>query len=173
MYRISIKRNNVKRVSEEPYKVVSLPSKWEKWEDVSEPGEYAYELTRMLEKCEIRAYKGGLTMKDFLYLQYLVIRPMGVAPDDKDFDRKAEFALHNIMDDERQANILADEKVCLDCFGRMMSFVVRVPFTSDGWYPPQHMSIKGNRIYQGGMSGGDWYDQELSTNINNIYCLEG
>ena len=45
-------------------------------------------------------------MKDFLYLQYLVIRPMGVAPDDKDFDRKAEFALHNIMDDERQANIL-------------------------------------------------------------------
>ena len=112
-------------------------------------------------------------MKDFLYLQYLVIRPMGVAPDDKDFDRKAEFALHNIMDDERQANILADEKVCLDCFGRMMSFVVRVSFTSDGWYPPQHMSIKGNRIYQGGMSGGDWYDQELSTNINNIYCLEG
>ena len=45
-------------------------------------------------------------MKDFLYLQYLVVRPMGVAPDDKDFDRKAEFALHNIMDDERQANIL-------------------------------------------------------------------
>ena len=42
-------------------------------------------------------------MKDFLYLQYLVVRPMGVAPDDKDFDRKAEFALHNIMDDERQA----------------------------------------------------------------------
>ena len=35
------------------------------------------------------------------------------------------------------------------------------------------MSIKGNRIYQGGMSGGDWYDHELSTNINNIYCLEG
>ena len=38
MYRISIKRNNVKRVSEDPVKVISLPSKWEKWEDVSEPG---------------------------------------------------------------------------------------------------------------------------------------
>lgn len=65
MYRISIKRNNVKRVSEEPFKVVSLPSKWEKWEDVSEPGEYAYELARMLEKCEIRAYK----IEDLHYLK--------------------------------------------------------------------------------------------------------
>ena len=65
MYRISIKRNNVKRVSEDPVKVISLPSKWEKWEDVSEPGEYAYELTRMLEKCEIRAYK----IEDLHYLK--------------------------------------------------------------------------------------------------------
>ena len=53
MYRISIKRNNVKRVSEEPVKVVSLP------------GEYAYELARMLEKCEIRAYK----IEDLHYLK--------------------------------------------------------------------------------------------------------
>ena len=65
MYRISIKRNNVKRVSEDPVKVISLPSKWEKWEDVSGPGEYAYELTRMLEKCEIRAYK----IEDLYYLK--------------------------------------------------------------------------------------------------------
>ena len=65
MYRISIKRNNVKRVSEDPVRVISLPSKWEKWEDVSEPGEYAYELTRMLEKCEIRAYK----IEDLYYLK--------------------------------------------------------------------------------------------------------
>ena len=112
-------------------------------------------------------------MKDFLYLQYLVIRPLGVAPDNKDFDRKAEFVLHTIMDDERRANILADEKVCQDGYGRMMSFIVRVPFTSNGWYPPQNMSIKGNRIFQEGMSGGDLYDQELSTNINNTYCLGG
>lgn len=65
MYRISIKRNNVKRVSEEPFKVVSLPSKWEKWKDVSEPGEYASELAWMLEKCEIRAYK----IEDLHYLK--------------------------------------------------------------------------------------------------------
>jgi hypothetical protein len=111
-------------------------------------------------------------MKDFLYLQYLVVRPMGVTPEDKAFDTKADFALHNIMDNERQANILADERVCLDCWGRLMSFVVRVPYSSDGWYPPQHMSIRKNRIYIGGMVDGDWEDEELSTNINNIYCLE-
>lgn len=75
-------------------------------------------------------------MKDFLYLQYVVIRPIGVAPDDKDFDRKAECLMTAIMDDERRANILADEKV---------SF---------------------------GNTGYLTHDQELSTNINNIYCLE-
>ena len=111
-------------------------------------------------------------MKNFLYLQYFVIRPLGVAIDNKDFDRNAEFVLNAIMDDEWRANILANEKVCKDGYGRLMSFIVRVSFSSDGWFPPQNMSIKGDRIFRGVMSGGDWYDQELSTNINNIYCLE-
>ena len=113
-----------------------------------------------------------MIMKDFLYLQYLVIRPLGVTPDNKDFDRKAEFVLHTIMDDERRANSLADKRVCLDEDGRLMAFIVRVPYSPGGWCPPKHMSIKGNHIFRGGMSRCDWHDQELPTNINNIYCLE-
>ena len=111
-------------------------------------------------------------MKNFLYLQYFVIRPFGVARDNKDFDQKAEFVLNTIMDDEWRANILANEKVCKDGYGCLMSFIVRVSFSSDGWFPPQNMSIIGDRIFRCVMDGGDLYDEELSTNINNIYCLD-
>ena len=57
MYRISIKRNKVVVVSQEPYEVKQLPSQWEKFADVEAAGEYDYALSRMLEKCEILAYK--------------------------------------------------------------------------------------------------------------------
>lgn len=57
MYRISIKRNNVVVVSEEPYEVKQLPSKWEVFAEVEAAAEYDYALSRMLEKCEILAYK--------------------------------------------------------------------------------------------------------------------
>lgn len=57
MYRISIKRNNVVVVSEEPYEVKQLPSKWEVFAKVESAGEYDYELSKMLEKCDILAYK--------------------------------------------------------------------------------------------------------------------
>lgn len=49
MYRISIKKNKVERVF--------APSKWEVWQEVDEVGSFDYELIRMLEKCEISAYK--------------------------------------------------------------------------------------------------------------------
>lgn len=111
-------------------------------------------------------------MKDALYLQYLVIRPMGVSPDSTDFDRKAEFLLHMILDDERLASVLADKKHCQDCHGRMMSFIVKIPHAYDGWYPPQNLSIRGDRIYEVWMYEGEWIDHELSTTVDHIYCLE-
>ena len=111
-------------------------------------------------------------MKDFLYLQYIIIRPLGITPNYKDFDRKAELVLNMIIDDERKANILANKKVCKDCYGRMMSFIIRVQYSSDGWYLPQNLSIKGNKLFQAFMLEDEWYNKELSTNINNIYCLE-
>lgn len=56
-YKISIKKNNVVRISENPYKYRKLPSKWEVWKNVESIGECQQELLKMFEKCEIEAYK--------------------------------------------------------------------------------------------------------------------
>lgn len=60
MYRTSIKKHNVKVVSEEPYTVKELPTKWEVLEEYGSLGlrEYGSEsLLRALEKGEITAVK--------------------------------------------------------------------------------------------------------------------
>ena len=112
-------------------------------------------------------------MAKFLYLQYVIIRPLGVAPDTEAWDNKSKFLMMKIMDDEREANFLADKKNSFDRFGYMDYFIVRVPYTSKGWYPPRHISIEGDRVFNGGMYYGDWFDKELEKNTNNIYCFDG
>lgn len=57
MYKISIKRNKVVVVSEKPFRVKKMPSKWETFKEVESTGACDYDLIRMLEKCEILAYK--------------------------------------------------------------------------------------------------------------------
>lgn len=113
-------------------------------------------------------------MKGCLYFQYLVMRPLGVSPEVKAFDTKADFILSQVTDNEQFANTLARRECCYNHLGYMTAFVVRVPYSEAGssWFPPQNLSIRGDRVYRGGTVHGDWIDEELSTNINNVYFME-
>ena len=57
MYKISIKKNRVKVISQSPYQVIRVKTNWEPWATIENPGELHYELSWMLDKCVINAYK--------------------------------------------------------------------------------------------------------------------
>lgn len=60
MYRTQIKRTKVKRISEEPYKLAVLPTKWETLETYDSLGNAEHstaELLRAMEKGEIEGFK--------------------------------------------------------------------------------------------------------------------
>lgn len=110
--------------------------------------------------------------KRFLYIQYLILRPPGIAPHDKEYDRGASFFAYRIIEDEDYANILARKDHCKDAYGLMDSFVIRI-FNNDGtWYLPEDLSIKNDKLYILRFEDDEYWEEELSTNVNNIYCFD-